>query len=83
MGRESNLNIHAQEQFERQTIINFLAEKKSWGLYYSSTWIDGKSYTEYTFPYISQAGGEREIGGGRRMVRRASCPSRSLPEPCG
>lgn len=84
MGRESNANIHAQEQFERQTIINSLAEKKSWGLYYSSTWIDGKSYTEYTFPYISQAAGEREIGDISlffRHARRGSLPAFTYLEP--
>ena len=84
IGRESNANVYAQEQFDRPTIINYLAAKKSWGLYYSSTWIDGKSYTEYTFPQISQAGGEHEIGDISlffRHARRGSLPAFTYLEP--
>jgi len=62
LGRESNLHWSAQEQFNTKTIFNWLAEAnppKSWGLYFTDQWVGTKSYTEYTFPQMSQArGGE-------------------------
>lgn len=57
LGRENNLNITAVEQFEVPTVINALARAgKSWGLYYTDVWKQEKSYTEYTFPFLSRAG---------------------------
>jgi phospholipase C len=60
LGRESNLHWSAKEQFQTKTIFNWLAEAKppkSWGLYFTDLWVGTKSYTEYTFPQISQASG--------------------------
>jgi phospholipase C len=60
LGRESNENIFAVEQFDVPTVINYLAQAgKTWGLYFTDKWnLTGQSYTEYTFPQISSAGGE-------------------------
>lgn len=57
-GRNNN-TWNAVEQFEAPTVFNGLARAgKSWGLYYTDTWQEGKSYTEYTFPNMSSAGGK-------------------------
>ena len=59
LGRENNANIFAKEQFDVPTVINYLAKAgKTWGLYYTDPWVNEKSYTEYTFPQLSAAGGE-------------------------
>jgi phospholipase C len=56
LGRESNQNWQAQEQFYTPTIFNSLARAgKSLGLYFTDYWMGSKSYTEYTFPGISDA----------------------------
>jgi phospholipase C len=59
LGRENNLNMWATEQFDVPTVINYLASAgKTWALYFTDTWVNGQSYTQYTFPQISSAGGE-------------------------
>lgn len=56
LGREANANFRALEQFDVPTLFNALGEAgKSWGLYYDQHWHDGKCYTEYTFPQLSDA----------------------------
>ncbi|MDH5411618.1 MAG: hypothetical protein OEY16_09540, partial [Alphaproteobacteria bacterium] len=56
LGRESNLNLTAVEQFKIPTVFNALASAgKTWGIYFTDIWKEGLSYTEYTFPYISKA----------------------------
>jgi phospholipase C len=78
LGRESNMNLTAIEQFDAPTVFNCLgAAGKSWGLYSSGTWVQGKSYTEYTFPQISQAG-HGEIGDIAKFFAHASAGS--LPQ---
>jgi phospholipase C len=59
LGRESNSNAFAIEQFDVPTVINSLATAgKTWGLYFTNTWTSGQCYTEYTFPQLATAGGE-------------------------
>lgn len=71
LGRENNAPL-AIETFNVPTVINYLAQAgKSWGLYFTDTWQSGKSYTEYTFPQISQAGGDFEIGSIQQFKDRA------------
>ncbi|MCG8436296.1 MAG: alkaline phosphatase family protein, partial [Gammaproteobacteria bacterium] len=54
LGRESNLHKNAVEQFNVPTIFNGMASaNKSWGLYFTDVWKNNLSYTEYTFPQIS------------------------------
>jgi phospholipase C len=56
LGREANSNWEAVEQFKTQTLFNVLAQAgKSWGLYYEDIWQNGQCFTQYTFPYLSQA----------------------------
>ncbi len=63
LGRESNANAFADEQFDATTIFNALAAAgKSWGLYFTDVWKQGQSYTQYTFPWISRAVGNSDIG---------------------
>ncbi|OHX14632.1 hypothetical protein BI347_14785 [Chromobacterium sphagni] len=70
LGRESNAFL-AIEQFDTPTVFNYLAQAgKSWGLYYTSQWM-GRSYTQYTFPQIAQAGGNSEIGNLATFFSRA------------
>ncbi len=71
LGRESNESIFATEQFDVPTVINYLAKAgKTWGLYFTDKWVGEKSYTEYTFPQISMAGGE--FGTIAQFLARAS-----------
>lgn len=71
LGRESNSNIWAVEQFDVPTIFNALADAgKSWGLYFFDIWKEGKSYTEYTFPHVSRAP-RGEIGPMKRFFDHA------------
>lgn len=62
-GWESNASL-AVQQFKGDTIFNGLVRgKKTWGLYYTDTWKNGLSYTEYTFPGITAArAGGGEVG---------------------
>lgn len=55
LGREKNQSITAVEQFDTATIWNKLPEDVTWGLFYQDCWHDGKSYTQYTFPWIDKA----------------------------
>jgi phospholipase C len=72
LGRESNLRITAVEQFNVPTIFNALsAAGKRWGLYYTDTWQQGKSYTEYTFPHISKVKKNGETGDIGKFLKRA------------
>lgn len=72
LGRENNLNLFAVEQFDRPTVFNYLARAgKSWGLYFTDTWKEGKSFTEYTFPHISKAVGNSDIGNISKFFERA------------
>lgn len=73
LGRENNAYL-AIERFDAPTVINCLAQAgKSWGLYYTDMWAaSGRSYTEYTFPQISRAGGDAEVGGVDRFMARAA-----------
>jgi phospholipase C len=83
LGRESNESIFATEQFDVPTVINYLAKAgKTWGLYFTDKWVGEKSYTEYTFPQISTAGGE--FGTMAQFLARASdgtLPSFTYLEP--
>ena len=72
LGRESNLVLSAVEQFDATTVFNQLATAgKSWGLYFTDVWKENKSYTEYTFPWISQAAGSAEIADIPTFMKRA------------
>ena len=72
LGRESNLNLFAIEQFDVPTVFNHLARAgKSWGLYFTDVWQQDKSYTEYTFPQISQARGNSDVGDISNFFQRA------------
>ncbi len=72
IGRENNLQLNAVEQYDRPTLFNYLARAgKSWGLYFTDTWMEGKSFTEYTFPQISQATGNSDIGNISKFFERA------------
>jgi len=72
LGRESNLNLFAIEQFDVPTVFNYLARAgKSWGLYFTDVWQQNKSYTEYTFPQISLATGDSDIGNISTFFQRA------------
>jgi phospholipase C len=53
-GNENNSSEDAVEQFCGPTLFNALGTKVSWGLYFKSLW-QNQSYTEYTFPGISDA----------------------------
>jgi phospholipase C len=79
LGRESNLNLFAVEQFDVPTVFNQLAGAgKSWGLYFTDVWRENKSYTEYTFPQISRATGNSDIGPIATFLHRAQ--SGTLPD---
>lgn len=72
LGRESNLVLSAVEQFDATTVFNELATAgKSWGLYFTDVWKEDKSYTEYTFPWISQAAGSAEVADIPTFMKRA------------
>src|SRR5258708_27964227 len=72
LGRESNLNLFAVEQFNVPTVFNYLARAgKSWGLYFTDVWKENKSYTEFTFPQISLATGNSDIGNISTFFQRA------------
>lgn len=62
-GREND-STTTVEQYNGTTIFNALGTAgKSWGLYFSDTWIGSKSFTEYTFPYMtSKPSGTYVIG---------------------
>jgi phospholipase C len=54
LGEESYNSGNYRKPFDAPTIFNRLAEAgKSLGIYYTDTWLEGKSYTEFTFPHIS------------------------------
>lgn len=73
LGRENNSNIWAVEQFDVPTVFNYLAQAgKSWGLYFTDTWKEGKSYTEFTWPQISHAGGNSDVGNISKFFDRAA-----------
>ncbi len=73
VGRESNLNLTAVEQFDVPTVFNALAQAgKSWGLYYTDIWKANRSYTEYTFPRISQVVSNVDIAPLSTFFERAS-----------
>jgi len=73
LGRESNLNATAVEQFDAPTTFNYLAQAgKSWGLYFTDVWTANQSYTEYTFPRLSQAKTNAEIATLPTFFTRAS-----------
>lgn len=62
IGRSSNQNIHAVEQFNIPTIFNYLTQaKKSWGIYYEREWQGNQCYTAYTFPQIQAAQQDNEV----------------------
>jgi phospholipase C len=72
LGRESNLVLTAVEQFDVTTVFNQLATAgKSWGLYFTDVWKENKSYTEFTFPWISKATGSSEIADIPTFTKRA------------
>jgi len=83
LGRESNESIFATEQFDVPTVINYLAKAgKTWGLYFTDKWVGEKSYTEYTFPQISNAGGEfGSIDDFLTRARGGTLPSFTYLEP--
>ena len=83
LGRENNLTITAVEQFDVPTVINSLATKVNWGLYFTDVWKNNLSYTEYTFPWISRApNGERgNIDLFLSRARDGSLPAFSYLEP--
>jgi phospholipase C len=57
-GRNNN-SWDAVETYDGKTFLNVLGDAgKTWGLYYTDTWHSGKSFTEYTFPALSNAGGD-------------------------
>ncbi|HUR83047.1 MAG TPA: alkaline phosphatase family protein [Thermoanaerobaculia bacterium] len=56
-GRNNN-TWNAVEQFPGKTVFNGIGRKKSWGLYFDKPWKDTRSYTEYTFPGLSNSGGD-------------------------
>lgn len=83
LGRESNLNIYADEQFDAPTIFNRLFEAgKSIGLYWTDPWKEGKSYTHYTFPQLGRTiflnGTIRQF---TEQARTGTLPSFSYIEP--
>jgi phospholipase C len=62
LGRSSNQNIHALEQFNTPTIFNYLTPaKKSWGIYYHQIWHDNQCYTTHTFPEILTAKEDNQV----------------------
>ena len=62
----------AVEQFDVTTVFNQLATAgKSWGLYFTDVWKENKSYTEFTFPWISKAAGSLEIADIPTFMKRA------------
>jgi phospholipase C len=73
LGREANANLGAVEQYDVKTVFNLLAAAgKSWGIYYTDRWISGLSYTEYTFPKISDVRAGGEVGGVDQFMKRAA-----------
>ena len=80
MGRESNANIQAQEQFERQTIINFLAEKKELG---PILLLDLDRWQILHRIYVPISPGWRRAGDRRHFVVLSPCPARQPARvPC-
>jgi phospholipase C len=62
LGRSSNQNMYAIEQFNTPTIFNYLTPaNKSWGLYYHKPWQAKQCYTAYTFPQLVAAQEDNEI----------------------
>jgi len=73
LGRESNANQFADEQFDAPTVFNALAGAgKRWGLYFTDVWKQNKSYTEYTFPWISKVTSAGELGSIATFYQRAA-----------
>jgi phospholipase C len=73
LGRESNLRLDAEEQFQTNTIFNVLSGAgKSWGLYFTDIWQQNQSYTQYTFPWINKVLSNGEIGSIQQFQHRAA-----------
>jgi phospholipase C len=55
----NNNHWNAIETYDGTTFLNVLGGAgKTWGLYYTDVWQKKKSFTEYTFPALSNAGGD-------------------------
>ncbi|HEY0140675.1 MAG TPA: alkaline phosphatase family protein [Thermoanaerobaculia bacterium] len=83
LGRENNATLTAVEQFPVPTVINSLVDAgRSWGLFFTDVWKNNLSYTEYTFPYLTKAGGARgSIDDFIALAKAGKLPSFSYLEP--
>lgn len=84
-GREND-SWDAVERYHGPTIFNALGTAgKSWGLYFQDTWQGSKSFTEYTFPYMtSRPSGNHVIGSHRDFymaVQSGNLPNFTYLEP--
>lgn len=73
LGRLSNDNEWATEQFETRTIWNALyTNGVSMAIFYHDVWENGQCYTEYTFPHI------RKVDPALRPITQINDPSRGF-----
>jgi phospholipase C len=81
-GRNNN-SWDAVETYPGTTFLNVLGQAgKTWGLYYTDVWKKGKSFTEYTFPALSNAGGDiAKMDRFCKLLSEGNLPSFSYLEP--